>query len=85
MTGLILYHLTGCVLGVPIVEQRNTFKSAVDRLDELSAAANDIAEGCPSVRMARTPRFQLTDAPVPELLDTRTGETLVKIEEQKIP
>jgi len=85
MTPLILYHLNGCLLGLPIVEQRNSLKGAVTRLDELAAAANDIAESCPSVRLTRTPRYQLTEAPVPELMDTRTGETLVKIEEQRIP
>ena len=85
MTDLVLYHLTGCLLGLPIVEQRNSLQGAITRLDELAAAANDIAEGCPSVRMTRAQRFTLTEAPVPELMDTRTGDTLVRIEEQKIP
>ena len=77
-----VFHLTGHMMGFTINETFNTLKSAKDRLEELAAAANDIAEGSALIRRIECNVFHLTDAPLPELMNVLDGKTLVRIEEQ---
>lgn len=78
----IIFHIAGQMFGFSIVEAYNTLDGAKTRLDELAAAANDIAEGDPRTRNMNAPRFVLTDGEMPELMDAFTGQTLVGILEQ---
>lgn len=81
----VVYHLTGTMLGIAIQETRNTREAAIERLGLIAAAANVIADGNPLARRLNSPVFQLTDSFIPELLDTRTGDTLVEITQQQVP
>jgi hypothetical protein len=80
-----IFHIAGDLLGFAILETYNTASAAINRLQELAAAANDIAEGDPRTRCRKTTRYVLTDATMPDLMDVFTGDTLVGVLEQFPP
>jgi hypothetical protein len=83
MSGTV-YHLVGTFLGFNIRDTRNSLQGARERLEELAATGNDVAESDPYYRNWRQDRFVLTDAPLPELMDRYAGSVLITIEEQKV-
>jgi hypothetical protein len=77
-----IFYLAGALCGFAVVETWNTVDAAKNRLTEIADAANTVAIADPRSRLIGAKRFVITDAPLPELMDAFTGQTLVGIVEQ---
>lgn len=75
--------LSGNILGIPVHELYTTARRARIRLDDIAAAANDLAEGDPEQRKRDFTRYGIGGPDdLPELIDALTGRTLVTTEIQ---